>query len=113
MSIILGDGFIQIFPNALADDWTWTDSFKNFPDGLRVDWIAFSAGQDGDKVVLLAGDASGVGLFPDQAILAQGPPIVQNYGGMRLKPFLDFSEGVFNSALSNIIIKFAGPFVAI
>ena len=106
-TIVKSPGVISL--TAIDTDWNFTTSYPGeAAKGIAVDFIAFAPAAAADRCCIKHAADSGAIIF-DSAVMVAGAVMttVIYFGGMRIKPFLDVSEGAFN-AQARLIIKLAG-----
>lgn len=92
--------FVEL--SALDSDWTWTETFPGALNGIAIEYIAFLAIGDGDKLSIKEGSATGPHIYPPRCVKAQGP-LDPLYVNGTCKPVLDYDKGTFSSGASVII----------
>ncbi len=80
--------------HSIDSDWNWLTTFPGMHSGLLVQWIRVIPGAANDNVVLKWG-VDTADIFFDETIQTDLMPIHVPYLGQRLKPFLDFTAGVY------------------
>jgi hypothetical protein len=104
-TINLKGAVLQI--TAIDEDWDWADTFDSaqYKNGIKIQSIEFDTEVAGDVCIIKNESDSGPRLFK-----ASGNAVdvkderCKYFNGTRLKPYLDFSEGVYNAAASVTII---------
>ncbi len=99
-------GGFTIVISVIDSDWVWTttltaDKYKN---GVPVHAIIFQPGAASDKLSIKDGSDSGPRIFPNILAADTTDGKVIYYGGVNLKPVLDYSDSTLSAGSTVIII---------
>jgi len=108
-TISLDGNVLQI--SAIDTDWTWSDTFPayKYPNGIKIESIRFDTAASTDVCIIKQVDGTGERLFKASGHTVEAvDEKIQYFNGVRLKPFLDVGDGVYNAAASVTIILSGG-----
>ena len=87
----------------VASDWTWTETFPQYPNGIRIHSIFFNPAATDDKCRIEDYDDNDIIHFYSKCADAYDQRI-QYYNGQRCKLVLDYSDGTYTAG-SSVTIK--------
>jgi len=104
-TVVYSAGTYTVTISAIDSDWAWTDLFPTHQSGIKIWSIRFNPGAANDRCVINAGGASGGDLFDSSVATGTGDGVIEYYPpNLRLKPYLDFTDGTYNAAAKVTII---------